>query len=291
MYSVLNNKCIRIDFTDTECTSIEELKRHKWVIPWSGGKDSTATVYLCHQYNIPIEKIVYVRMMWDEEQPATLPIMTEFVDKQAEKFREWGYVVEITESVEKASNLSKHVYKNSKYAERNGKYAGITYFGRGMCKFVEVKEKTVSYVTGKDSYRLIGYTYDEKDRVLRCSKKKSSILKILKLTQKDSMSICETNDALSPLYGLGIPRDGCWFCPNIKKEERKLIAQNYPELKNEVFKMIELCDFDLGFMIGRYNWLDDYVKEKTEIGRMIKIDFSKCRVLEIDLGGIVCMQQ
>ena len=36
--------------------NIEEMKQHEWCISWSGGKDSTATVILCHEYGIPIKE-------------------------------------------------------------------------------------------------------------------------------------------------------------------------------------------------------------------------------------------
>lgn len=65
-------------------------------------------------------------------------------------------------------------------------------------------------------------------------------------------------------------------------KEREYLRKNYPELVERIYWMIELCDFDLSSMEGINNWLDDYIKEKTERGRMVKIDFSKCRVLEID---------
>ena len=53
--------------------TIDEMRLHKWTVSWSGGKDSTATVILMHENNIPIEKIIYVRMMYDDKLPATLP--------------------------------------------------------------------------------------------------------------------------------------------------------------------------------------------------------------------------
>lgn len=70
--------------------SIEEMRKHEWVVSWSGGKDSTATIILCHKYGIPIKKIIYVRMMYNEELPATLPVMVEFVDRAKEVFESWG---------------------------------------------------------------------------------------------------------------------------------------------------------------------------------------------------------
>ena len=36
--------------------NIEEMKQHEWCISWSGGKDSTATVILSHEYGITIKE-------------------------------------------------------------------------------------------------------------------------------------------------------------------------------------------------------------------------------------------
>lgn len=69
--------------------TIEEMRQHEWVVSWSGGKDSTATIILMHEYNIPIKEIIYVRMMFNNELPATLPIMTNFVDA-SKKFLKVG---------------------------------------------------------------------------------------------------------------------------------------------------------------------------------------------------------
>ena len=32
-------------------------------------------------------------MMWDEKHPATLPVMTDFVDRAKAVFESWGYPV------------------------------------------------------------------------------------------------------------------------------------------------------------------------------------------------------
>ena len=101
--------------------AIEEMRKHEWTISWSGGKDSTATIILCHEYGIPIKEIIYARMMYDESRPATLPVMTEFVDRAIAVFESWGYKVSTTNSLESASDLVNKRYKRSKkYPERNG---------------------------------------------------------------------------------------------------------------------------------------------------------------------------
>lgn len=38
--------------------TLEEMKQHEWDVSWSGGKDSTATIILMHENNIPIKKII-----------------------------------------------------------------------------------------------------------------------------------------------------------------------------------------------------------------------------------------
>ena len=112
--------------------NIEEMKQHEWSISWSGGKDSTATVILCHEYGIPIKEIIYVRMMYDDTLPATLPVMTDFVDNAIKVFEGWGYNVKVVKSIKTAEQIVNTVYKRSKYPERNGKRYGISNFGRGF---------------------------------------------------------------------------------------------------------------------------------------------------------------
>ena len=123
--------------------NIEEMRKHEWNISWSGGKDSTATVILCHEYGIPIKEILYVRMMYDEELPATLPIMTDFVDNAIKVFESWGYKVKVVKGLKTAKQLAEGRYKRSKYEDRNEKLYGITAFLRGFCKFTDAKQKTI----------------------------------------------------------------------------------------------------------------------------------------------------
>lgn len=66
--------------------SIEEMRKHEWTINWSGGKDSTCTIIACIKYGVPIKEINYVRMMYDNNFPAVLPVMNKFIDECIEFF-------------------------------------------------------------------------------------------------------------------------------------------------------------------------------------------------------------
>ena len=123
--------------------TLDEMRQHEWIVSWSGGKDSTATIILMHENNIPIKEIVYVRMMYDDTIPATLPIMTNFVDKSKITLESWGYNVRIVYPDKTANDYMNATYKKSKYPDRIGKQYGITAFMRQMCKLEGEKEKAI----------------------------------------------------------------------------------------------------------------------------------------------------
>lgn len=199
--------------------TLEEMKNHKWSVSWSGGKDSTATIILMRENNVPIEEIVYVRMMYDETLPATLPIMTNFVDNAIKTFEEWGYKVRVVKSIRTAKELAEKKYSRSSCKERNGKPYGVGNFLRGHCMFAGVKTKTCESIALSE-YQMIGYAVDEVDRIQRLTDKKQSIMVTMNIKERDTFDICRKYNLLSPLYDLGITRDGCFFCPNNAKKER-----------------------------------------------------------------------
>ena len=153
--------------------------------------------------------------MYDEELPATLPVMTDFVDNAVKVFESWGYKVRVVKSIKTAKQLIDAKYKRSRYEYKNGKPYGVTAFYRGFCKFTDVKKNTIKTVLNSE-YEMIGYASDEVDRLHRLTDKKCSIMAELDIKEQDTFEICRKYNLLSPLYDLDIKRDGCWFCPSRK---------------------------------------------------------------------------
>lgn len=244
--------------------TLEEMKQHEWIVSWSGGKDSTATIILMHENNIPIKKIIYVRMMYDETLPATLPVMTDFVDNTKEVFESWGYPVEYIYTRDTASELINKVYGRSKHADHNGKKYGVTPFVRGHCWMARQKQNAIKKVEteNEDCYQMVGYGADETKRLHRLDDKKQSIMLTLGVTEADAFEICKKYNLLSPLYDYDFYRDGCWFCPNAAKKQRAYLREYYPELVTKITDMIEMCEYDLEPIRTRNNWLKDWFKEK-----------------------------
>lgn len=201
---------------------LDEMRQHSWVVSWSGGKDSTATILLMHEQGIPIKQIIYVRMMFDDKLPATLPIMTEFVDRAAGVFTSWGYDVRIVKAEKTALELAEQIYEKSKYEKKNGKPYGMTAFCRRACRLQGVKQRTIEHqIHIENEYQMIGYAADETERLVRLSDKKQSIMAALGIKEQEAFKICDEAGLLSPLYKTGIGRDGCFFCPNAAKRERE----------------------------------------------------------------------
>ena len=243
---------------------IEEMRKHEWSISWSGGKDSTATVILCHKLCIPIKEIVHVRMMYDDVIPATLPVMTDFVDHAVNMFKTWGYNVRVVNSNKSAKDIFMAKYKRSKHLERNGHCYGITALGRGFCTFSGVKQKTIESLSSSE-YKMIGYGCDETTRLHRLTDKKVSIMAELGVKESDAFEICSNYNLLSPLYDLGFKRDGCFFCPNAAKFERQYLKEFHPELVSKIYDMVKMCDYNIDGFEKRNNWLAQYLKDSETI--------------------------
>lgn len=131
----------------------------------SGGKDSTATVILMKEHNIPIKKIVYVRMMYDEVTPATIPEMDDFIAYASDIFSMWGYKVETVYTKHTAIELANKVKKRSKHPEDNGKPYGVKAFVRGRCWLTTEKVAAIKRSISGYPWQMIGYGVDETKRV------------------------------------------------------------------------------------------------------------------------------
>lgn len=247
--------------------SIDEMREHEWYVSWSGGKDSTATIIKMHEHKIPIKEIIYVRMMYDDTLPATLPVMNDFADGAKKVFESWGYPVTILKSNKTAVDLINRVYKRSqKHPERNGHKYGVTAMMRGMCTFTNCKSKTLDSFIPKNAYHMRGYAADETKRLHRLGNFHESILVTLGTTENECFDICKQYNLLSPWYDLELNRDGCWFCPSADKRKREYLRENYPDLIEKINEMIEMCNYDLTPVIksSRNIWVKEYFERNEK---------------------------
>lgn len=54
--------------------------------------------------------------------------------------------------------------------------------------------------------------------------------------RKWHFDLCKKYDMLSPIYVFA-PRGGCWFCPNMRREQLKYLRTNHEDLWNKLLEL------------------------------------------------------
>ncbi len=232
------------------------------ILSWSGGKDSTATIILAHEFGIPIDLIIICLVWFDKERGIYGDSLKklEWVFNYAKPlFESWGYAVKIvTSDKDYLHYFYKVRQKSDKHPENIGKYYGFVM--GGACVMQEEKVAPIRrYI--RENYRrkkipyeeIVGICADEPDRIERMNNRKNqrSILVENGITQAEALRICKEHNLLSPTYGSKRKRDGCWFCPNQHIEELAELKTDRPDLWAEL-KMLSTVENTVarGFKYG-----------------------------------------
>lgn len=209
----------------------------------SFGKDSMATLILAAEQGIPIDRVLYVDIKFNDEISGEHPIMAEWIPTAEKRLKElFGITVD-------------HAYSGVNFYEQfhvktaKGKHAGTIYgfpHTAGAWCNSRLKVRAISeYLSPfREVTQFVGIAADEPIRWERMEakqtekKKYRSLLVEQKLTEQDAMAICKKYDLLSPMYGVdGIFRGGCWFCPKQCMADLWSLWKNYPDLYNRLLEM------------------------------------------------------
>lgn len=217
------------------------MKPTKYICSWSGGKDSTATIILCHEKGIPLDLIIFAEVMYDAKRGISGedPEHIKWIKEQAiPLFELWGYKTEIIHSTganKDFLDLFHHVVK--KEGSKNcGKKAG--YLISGKCsgnQYLKIRPIQRRLSAIRKEYNIIQYigiAADEPTRLARLKDDKISLLAEYNIAEADTYSICSKYGLLSPLYQ-HCKRGGCWFCPNAGIPRFARFAKMNPEIWRE----------------------------------------------------------
>ena len=217
------------------------------VISWSGGKDSTATVILFHEHEKelmnPGDKvtILFAEVMYDLKRNISghNPDIIKFIYEKKKVFESWGYEVKILRAKKDFLSNFYHKLSRSPNPERVGKTWGFVPSGmcaiKRDCKLKPIKDWEKANIKN-NSIQYVGIALDEPKRLESLYKQPNtfSLLDKYGYTEKDAYRLCEKYDMVSPQYTLpGVTRDGCWFCPNAKLCEHRMIYEKMPNIWNE----------------------------------------------------------
>ena len=212
------------------------------VISWSGGKDSTATIILMHEHQEEILKkgdtvtILFSEVMFDLKNNISghNPDIIAFIYRAKKVFERWGFDVEILRADKDYLDIFYHRLSRSIDPERIGLTYGFV-LSRLCAVKRDLKIKPINRWLRQhpgEMTHYIGIAADEPRR-LRVLENQGFVSLLAKygMTESDAMELCRAYDLLSPQYSLeGQTRDGCWFCPNAKLCEHRVIKERYPKV-------------------------------------------------------------
>ena len=211
----------------------------------SFGKDSMATLILATEQGIPIDRVMYCEIKFNDEISGEHPLMAEWIP-EAERILKERFGI----TVEHAFNGTylQHFFTK----KQKGKYVGssmsfplvIGAWCNSRLKIAAISKYLVQFKK-QTITQFVGIAYDEPRRWERMKAKETknrkyrSLLVEQELTEQDAFRICEKYGLLSPMYKSNdeIYRGGCWFCPKQCNADLYSLWKNYPDYYQ---KLVEL---------------------------------------------------
>ena len=216
---------------------------------WSGGKDSSATIGLCYEMGIELDGVVMSEIMFDKKRgiSAEHPLHINWVyDEGIPNIEKLGYKVIVLRGEKDYKAHFYGVIEQSKYPERIGKKHGFVMGGNRCSLKRDCKIRVIDKWCKQQGEfeKIVGIAIDEEERLAALYKEPNtrSILAERKIREIQTYGIAEKYGLLSPFYGGGYDRQGCWFCPNCSIEEFADTARDYPELWHELEIMAQEPD-------------------------------------------------
>ena len=203
----------------------------KYVASLSFGKDSMAMLIKIKELGLPLDEVIYVDIMFDDDTSGETPEMASFITK-AEKILKEKFNVEVTHL--RGVTFKEQFYKIKQRGKHIGDNYGFPYTIGAWCND-RLKMQPIKEYMRKQKEQIIQYVgiaYDEPERYERLNHETHITPRYdLKITEKEAMEICEKYDLLSPIYKTSF-RGGCWFCPKQRLSQLKWLYQEHNDLWN-----------------------------------------------------------
>ena len=203
----------------------------KYVASLSFGKDSMAMLIKIKELGLPLDEVIYVDIMFDDDTSGETPEMASFITK-AEKILKEKFNVEVTHL--RGVTFKEQFYKIKQRGKHIGDNYGFPYTIGAWCND-RLKMQPIKEYMRKQKEQVIQYVgiaYDEPERYERLNHETHiAPLYDLKITEKEAMEICKKYDLLSPIYKTSF-RGGCWFCPKQRLSQLKWLYKEHNDLWN-----------------------------------------------------------
>jgi len=214
-----------------------------YIASCSFGKDSIATILTAIRHNEPLDRVLFVEVMFDNKRNISgeIPEHIEWVRNFAiPRIESMGIPVDVVISdIDYLTDFFKIRGVKTKHIDRIGKFQGFCGGAYGCRMNSEGKLRPIRkyFNSIKEPYlQYVGIAIDEQNRFHTLNENKISLLVKYNITEQQAFDICKCNNMLSPIYGME-DRCGCWFCHNAKIQRYVSIRNNHPDLWYELKKL------------------------------------------------------
>lgn len=220
----------------------------KYIASCSFGKDSIAMILKIISEGLPLDEIVYCKVMYNNEISAEYPEHEYFINNVGKPWVE-SLGIKFTQ-IEASVSFEEYAYRKITNGKHKGKLNGFPYIMGAWCNSrLKLSPINKYFKSMGKHFRYIGIAYDEPKRYLRLSENEISPLYDLKITESEAMEICKSSNLLSPAYEY-FDRTGCWFCNKNKLQDARTIFTRYPLLWDKLKEMQK--DFLINKTLGIY---------------------------------------
>ncbi len=190
------------------------------------------------EHEEPVDRAVYVRIMFDDETSAELPEHEDFVFDRGIPFLEREYGIK-TDVVRSEKTYCDYFYRRFGKGKRRGEIYGYPYLRGPWCNsWLKVKPLEDYLKRQGDHISIVGIAADEPRRAAR-NTVQGKILPLVDygITEAMAFDICRKVGVLSPAYDNQRRRLGCWFCHNQRVSELRRLRKGYPQLWDKLMHL------------------------------------------------------
>lgn len=212
--------------------------KKKFIASCSFGKDSLAAILLRMEHNESLDEVVYCRIMFNSKISAEFPEHENWIHNHAIPLlkNKYGLNTAIVQSDYTYVDYFFRVRQRGKFV---GNIVGFPMMLGAWCNDrLKLNPIRKWQKQAGDYVAIVGIAADEARRIERKTVN-GTVLPLVQygVTEAGAFEICRSYGLVSPAYGCGRVRLGCWFCPKQRVGELRRLCFDYPLLWGELLRL------------------------------------------------------
>ena len=200
--------------------------RVKHLVSFSGGKDSSAMLIRMVEEGMPIDDIIFVKVMATPTIGGDFPEMYEYIEQMED------YIHRKITIIPSPVSFDEIFHQRFMSGVNEGDMYGFPVTIGAWCnERLKVRAINQYYKQYGEHIRYLGIAADEPERLIRLQDNFRAPLADWGMREKDCTEFLKVRNMVNPLY-TKFKRLGCWFCVKQSLESLRVLRHDYPEYWN-----------------------------------------------------------